>query len=254
MTKYAAFKAARAGSIHNAKLEVMKKAALAVILPMAGTGSPKGEHVYKTASIGDYTMSYQLARMNTQISGTPIVDVTICNPTKTLFTQKNEKYPDFDNPDVAPIEGGDASKDDDVTISPAPNAAKSWKEAWGTRLNVQVTFYHRMVIPFANGMIWWMAMAQEDQQTLRVLRMGSEQRESSGGNNKFGDTTQIKAKKTQANGDWTLETLVGAAYANIYIMPIRASYGRRMQSNFFPDKSGFELPSKNGCHIPWKKK
>src|SRR4051794_41076235 len=37
MTKYAAYKAVRAGSLHNANVDEMEKAALAVLLPMVGT-------------------------------------------------------------------------------------------------------------------------------------------------------------------------------------------------------------------------
>ncbi len=253
MTKYASYKAARTGSIHNAKMAVMKKAALAAVLPFAGTGAPKGEHVFKTGNVTDFGLSYQLARANVQGMGTPIVDVTICNPTKDIFNQSGEDFMDFDNPKVAPITG--EANADDATSEERNSNDKEWKPAWATRLNVQVTFYHRMVIPFANGMIWWMAMAKEDQETLRVLRMGSKNRESGGGTNKFNETTQIKAQKGHPSGqEYTLETLMDAARAHIYIMPIRASYGMRMQSNFFPSKAGFELPTKNECHIPFAKK
>ena len=51
MTKYAAYKAARAGSIHSAKMKVDGAGgAGGACCPFAGTGAAKGEHVYKTGT------------------------------------------------------------------------------------------------------------------------------------------------------------------------------------------------------------
>jgi hypothetical protein len=57
-------------------------------------------------------------------------------------------------------------------------------------------------------------------------------------------------KTFQNNPPYTLEELKAQADKGNYIMPIRASYSMRMQSNF-SDKAAGELPSSNLCHIPF---
>ena len=64
LTKYAAFKAVRVGAIHNAKMEAMKRAALAVMLPMTGKRNNYGggQGMYYNASGAKFAMSWGMAK------------------------------------------------------------------------------------------------------------------------------------------------------------------------------------------------
>lgn len=213
MTKYAAYKAARVGAIHSADVDLMEHAALGVLLPFAGRGDPKYEHVFKAGSSGDYVSSWGEAKSNNQpATNHKYAEVTICNP-----TSKNDP--------------GDKDFDDMENWS-----EDDWQGFEKFRLNVQVTFYYRLIIPFANGVLWYMVVGEEDKELLRVLRSGD-------------PAWNVQAK--HPGGEWTVQELKSAAQAHYYVLPIRASYGMHMQSNFLQQHG--KPPGSNKCHIPWKK-
>lgn len=223
LTKYAAYKAVRSGSINRAKVDVMENAAIAVMLPMLSKSSPRfsgnakkqPQHwVYNVSSPTAYGTAYaevQGARGN-QAFGKKMVEVTICAPITSAGYNK-----DFDDHRVNP---GD------------------WKSFEATKLAVQVTTYMPLYIPFANAFIWWAARGEEGSarvQTMKMLRMKTKNQQADG--------------RTAPNGKWTLDELKGQAEQGNYIMPVRASFSMRMHSNF-----ASQPPSSNECHIPWKKK
>lgn len=218
MTKYAAYKAVRAGAIHSAKMDVMEGAALGVLLPFMAEGDKQAELTFHATSGGEYVSAWNKVKSNNQQKvGKRWVDVTICNPTKSIHRDH-----DFDQPNQ--FYGGGR----------AP-----WKDQSSTRLNVQVTFYYRMPIPFANGVLWWITHGEENRELIRVLRMGSKVSDSSA---------------AVANGESrTIASFKGDAEKGYYIMPIRASFGMRMHSNIFKNESGFELPDKNKCRIAYER-
>ncbi len=84
MAKYAAYKAARAGSIHNASRQKMENAALGVLMPFVGNAVY--DTFYKTDTKVSYSTSFGLAyasnkRNNYTSHGiSPVVEVTICGP------------------------------------------------------------------------------------------------------------------------------------------------------------------------------
>lgn len=219
MTKYAAYKAVRAGSIHNAKMSVMKKAAMGVLLPFMAQGDKQAELTFHATSASEYNTAWNTVKSGTQdtANAIPWVEVTICNPTKSIH-----KNHDFDDP---------------VPDQFYPGGRADWKFASSTRLNVQVLFLYRMPIPFANGILWWITHGQEDMTTMRVLRMNTKQ-------------GAVGSEDTNHESR-TINRFEALANEGKYVLPIRNSFGMRMHSNFFPDEGGFELPAKNECRIPY---
>ena len=223
LTKYAAYKAVRAGSINRAQVPVMENAAIAVMLPLLAKSAPRwsgeGRHqpqymVYNVGSASNYAQAYsdvQSSRGN-QAHGKKMVEVTICGPITNAGMDK-----DFDDHRVNP---GD------------------WKSFEATKLAVQVTTYMPLYIPFANAFIWWAARGEEG--PARALAMK---------NLRMKTRIDEAAARNSPNGSWTLKELQGEAENGNYIMPVRASYAMRMHSNFKSNP-----PSTNECHIPWKKK
>lgn len=240
LTKYAAYKAARAGALRRANVDAMEKAAMGVLLPMVGRDS-ENSGLYKTNSAASYAIGWAAQKNLKVLGSTSMVEVTICNPTSGRITSKT----DFDDPkQVSGLDssGGGSSatsdgSDDDGSgepAAPAPPKSIDWKAFDATKLMVQVTFYYRMFIPFANGVLWWMSYGQENQELLRTLRLGEKQ----------------TAHTSGLNGKTTTEDVYNLAQQGKYILPIRASYAVRMQSNL---SGNVNLPSRNKCQVPWKK-
>lgn len=220
MTKYAAYKAVRAGAIHSAKMAVMEGAALGVLLPFMADGAKQAELTYHATSGGEFSSAWSKVKNNNQqTSGKRWVHVDICNPTTDVY-----KGQDFDEPNQF-YGGGRAT----------------WKDQSATRLNVQVTFFYRMPIPFANGVLWWITHGQENAELIRVLRLGAKQAEVATPKNsqRHGESKSILDFKSDAEQGY-------------YIMPIRASWGMRMHSNIFKDEGGFQLPDSNKCILAYE--
>ncbi|MFP2934832.1 pilus assembly protein, partial [Pyxidicoccus sp. 3LG] len=87
-------------------------------------------------------------------------------------------------------------------------------------------FNYRMPIPFANMVIFNITRAREVASTLML-----------------GDTSDVSWDS--GYGGRYASQYVAAADDGIYIMPIRATYNMRMQSNLYP--SANPLPSSNEC-------
>lgn len=221
LTKYAAYKAVRAGSINRGKVTTMENAAIAVMLPMLSKSTPRWsgdakvqpQHtVYNVGTATKYKDAFAAVSKSNQAFGRKKVEVTICAPTTSAGMNK-----DFDDHRV--------NKGD-------------WKSFEATKLAVQVTTYLPLYIPFANAFIWWAARGEEGPAralAMKNLRMKTREEQS-------------KAREAP-NGKWTLRELTQEANNGNYIMPVRASYSMRMHSNFIDNP-----PSTNECHIPWKKK
>lgn len=222
MTKYAAYKAARSGSIGNAKMLRMEKAALAVLLPFVNHGSGRVV-AYKTRTASDFAISWLQAQANTE-NGLKHVEVTICGPTKKLLRETSGQANEYSF--------------DDPATSAAP-ARTSYKHFDRTRLAVQVTFNYRMVIPFANMLIWAITYGEEQADTLWLTRTGPDKLQNR-------NSGQLAADKQAKN-------LKSLASQGIYVLPIRADWMMRMQSNLFPEVSGYELPEESDCIVRFPK-
>lgn len=219
LTKYAAYKAVRAGSLHNAKVEEMERAALAVLLPMVGTraGGPDGiEYIRPVGSAREFETKWNEMQTNEMPGvGLKYAEVTVCGPTKEDVGSSTSEL-DFDDPKNTRPDG--------------------WRESQRTKLRVQVTFNYRMIIPFADWVIYQSARGREIPSVLRMGKVTAQERS--------------KTSRRRFAGASTSEgTYEGAAAQGVYIMPIRATYTMRMQSNFYLNRNS--LPEKNECVFPF---
>ncbi len=220
MTRYAAFKAARAGSIGSAKMERMEIAALAALLPLVSHSAGQGKELsYHTASASDYVSSFMQVR-NNQMPGQSMkfVEVKICSPNKSMLRNAGGS----DSNDEISFDAKDTVTDQD------------WNGFDRTRLSIQVTFNYRMVVPFANMLIWHMAFGDENMAIYDAYRLGEDPRQVS----------------NQAQTD---KSKYGNHADGVYVFPIRANWSMRMQSNLFPNEGGYELPQNNDCIVRFKK-
>jgi hypothetical protein len=215
LTKYAAYKAVRAGALYRGEIENMENAALAVLTPMVSRDDSVGG-VKKTKDSGEYVAafnSYQSGMRNKQAGNIHIAEVRICAP-----YGRGNVTGDFDNPETSKL--------------------SDWRNFEDTKLSIEVTFYYRLFIPFANGMLWYSARGVEGaaaiKNTMKYLKIHQ-------GDQKIGG---FKDPGNNASED----NVRAAAGQKKYIIPIRASYSMRMQSNW---KSS--PPSSNECHINWPK-
>lgn len=219
MTKYAAYKAVRAGSLHNANVDEMEKAALAVLLPMVGTrtGGQDGIEVIRpVGNANEFETKWSELSTN-EMPGVALkyAEVTICGPTKEDIPASSAEL-DFDDPKNTAPDG--------------------WRESLRTKLRVQVTFNYRMIIPFADWVIYHAARGRE---VASVLRMGKM---------KQAEINKVQGRRFASAGK-SESTYDDAAAQDVYIMPIRATYTMRMQSNFYLNKNS--LPEKNLCKFPF---
>lgn len=211
MAKYASYKAVRAGSLNRGDKAVMRRAALAVLLPLT-TGTGRDPLVKNVNGSNKYLSAYNdvVKSRAGKDNNVDIAKITICNPTSKDVSPSV----DFDDPNEIGQE----------------NNQPSWGKFMRTRLAVQVTFNYRLVIPFANMVLWWVVHGKENLDLLRVLRFARKQRPLN---------TYLENE----------QGLTALARQGKYILPIRTNYSMRMFSNF----KGGQLPSSNACVIPWKR-
>lgn len=210
MARYAAYKGTRAGALQRANHDAMEKAALAAWLPMAGrNGTPS---FYKVGSAGEYAVSWGLASSNQQGGGVRTVRVTICNPLSSDLTPNQ----DFDDPQIA-------------------SGAEDWVGFTRTRLHAQFLFNYRLVVPFANGVLFYSALGSDlhnKEELMYLLRARNRKGKDQGG-----------------GAADALQALLGQANQGNYFLPIRSNYAMRLQSNVAQGT----LPGSNNCRVPWDK-
>lgn len=254
MAKYAAYKAVRAGSVNRGEKDAMEKAALAVLVPVIGRNSSAGAP-HKADSAGAYDTAWNNLKNNDQ-GGVKFVEVIVCNPKRSQIAQDGN----FDDPRDAqgqkaaaapPPPDPDDPAPPDPPALPQPGVGGSapgldWKGFNSSKLQIQVTVFYRMYIPFANWMVWRLAVGEET---------GSPKKQRWLGWKKDPNSPAAKTLK---------EKLMGLADQKKYIMPIRTSYAMRMQSNFsrnahaaLPNGGGAGTNTGNSdtmCRIPWPMK
>jgi hypothetical protein len=234
MAKYAAYKAARAGSIHNASRQRMENAALGVLMPFVG--NPIYDTVYKTGNAAAYTAAYALAYglnkrsdYNTKHGSSPIVEVTICGPSSA---DVGNTPGDFDDPNSKMSVVDPSNKGNGEDMLEWKNDSSNWRRFNNGRLQIQVLFYFKLVIPFANMMIRSIYSGLENAETMRLFRMNKQYR---GVRNAQSNEADMNAR----------------AMAKQYYLPIRQNWSMRMMSNYLPQ---YPLPGKaspGDCKIPF---
>ncbi|WP_223642473.1 TadE/TadG family type IV pilus assembly protein [Corallococcus sp. EGB] len=209
LTKYAAYKAVRAGSLHNGNVEMMERAALAVLLPMISqAGSGGAEKITPVNGASEFNQKWNAVSKNKMPEvNLKYAEVQICGPSKNLITSDthDNREADFDDARIASGNGSGGGQGD-------------WGKSLRTKLSIQVTFNYRLPIPFADVVIYNIARGQR---TLPwVLRLGKEE-----------DQTKLSYVK------YKIDQNDAAAAQKIYILPIRATYIMRMQSNLYLSNS-----------------
>ncbi|MCP3137497.1 TadE family protein [Pyxidicoccus xibeiensis] len=211
MTKYAAYRAVRAGSLNHARVKPMERAALAALLPLVSRDAGNGvEHIQPVDGAERFLAKWrqwQEVRENVMPGGLPVAEVTVCGPLARDMPTGVDQV-DFDDPRWA--------------------GASGWHESMRTKLRVQVTFNYRMPIPFANMVIYSIAHHRSVPSMLRLER-------------------PRRASDPPASPQAAYDAL---ASNGVYVLPIRATYTLRMQSNLFPRQDS--LPEKNRCVFPFR--
>lgn len=247
LTKYAAYKATRAGSLNRADPKSMEAAAVAVMMPMLTRANPISSGsarmqpqygLYNVSTATDFSRNFKEvfeSRQNKHAGGKALVEVVVCHPLQSDLRPTD----DFDDPDVNPLGGNN-----------------DWRPFEKTKLSVQVTTYYHLIIPFANAFIWWASLREMDTQraaTMKTLRMRHDGTNDKGKRNPYQANTQTRGKDNRGknNGGYTLADLKQEAEQGNYIMPVRSSYSMRMHSNLTEDTP---LNSENLCHVPFDRK
>jgi hypothetical protein len=208
LTKYAAYKAVRAGSIHNGSVAAMEDAALAVLLPMASQSVYGGAETIRpangAANFGRKWNDLAISGNNQMPDvGLKYAEVTICGPLRGDVPGGSGEV-DFDDPSVA--------------------SSADWQRSERTKLRVQVTFNYRMPIPFANMVIHRASRNRELPYVLRLNNQGPTQ-------SMVGERIDLYSRIADGTG--------------VYVLPIRATYTMRMQSNLYVNQA--PLPDDNQC-------
>ncbi|MCA2978987.1 MAG: pilus assembly protein [Myxococcaceae bacterium] len=245
MTKYAAYKAVRAGALRGAQKPMMENAALAVLLPVAGRDSQRGAF-FPTNDSGNLRNAWSQMSRNQQEGGLKVAEVTICNPTRGSLP--NPEQQDFDDPHTLTAgqkpsdnQGGSEGSSGDEEETGGGGEENSWRQFDGNKLMAQVTLFYRLNIPFANWMIFRIAFAEEKSANYQKMRRLAYDKNMSRASNSGG---RVNPRDSDID-----QKLKSAADNRKYIMPIRASYAMRMQSNLVAR----DLPSRNDCKISWRK-
>jgi TadE-like protein len=238
MTKYAAFKAVRVGAMNHARVNRMRVAAAMVLMPVISyRGAGGKDYFFKSKTSGEYLTNAIPVRLNFYPSFPAIrmVDVTVCSPTRTDRTGESYDGSPGDKGSAAFASGQAVGFDMPATQNAngqSPSTTTGYQRWETTRLAIQVQLNYRMPIPFANMMIYHIFENDMNRNLRRITRTGQA-------------TGYVPQPWTQRGSGQNMRRI--AAMTGEYIIPIRAWYSMRMQSDLFPNA---DLPSTNDCVIP----
>ncbi|MBS2029634.1 MAG: pilus assembly protein [Deltaproteobacteria bacterium] len=231
MAKYAAYRAARVGSMQHADKTKMLAAAQAAVLPvlampsvtwLTNASNPGAmEVIQPTNNFSSVMKKTLLLKLNNTIPpGMDFVKVVVCGPLKDDVTNITEESLNS-NGSSSQVDFDDPRATLDLPSGWSPQS--DLKKFLATKLRVQVQLNYVMPIPFAN---WIISRAYLAMTVPEVLRMGSE-------NNPW--------------GPYVGSNLWLANQMHIYIAPIFENYAMRMQSNLYLKGQDTQLPSENEC-------
>jgi hypothetical protein len=231
VAKYAAYRAARVGAMHNADPQAIQAAAIFHMLPVL---VGKQNVILPTNTEDDVIASFRKHQQQGEnklgVGQLEQVRTVICGPLAMDFGQGGNGLGKIDQKTLnGRGSGSEVDFDDPLGQSTPDNflasgsGGDSLRRFNRLRLRVQVQFLYRMPIPFAN---WVITKSYLGTNIPWVLRMPKQNP------NRFSSLKQYEAVK-QADD------------AKVYVVPINVSYAMRMQSNLF--LSRFPLPEKNEC-------
>lgn len=230
LTKYAAYRAARAGAMNSMDPAKMRKEAFLALTPVitgclgCQQGRPTSASRLMMALGGETINRYLFL---------PVVEIRICGPLKSWLSQ---------SVDINGARGGEEIDFDDPRNTFDQPTARELMSARGfsgggtlqnferTRLRVQVEYNHKLIIPFAN---WIFYNIWRGNRLPAVLRMGESGKD---GSNSF---LSLIISALLGNPDYyEMERKIGN-----FLFPLTGNYAFRMQSNFNRDS----LPAENEC-------
>ena len=215
LTKYAAYRAARAGAMNNMDEAKMRKEAFLALSPVI-TGCLGCQSERPTDSTRLMMVSMLDSRINRYML-LPVVTIRICGPVKSWVqgktigvngTMVSSGEVDFDDPrntfDATSVSGLERIQGINTT---------SLSNFERTRLRVQVEYNHKLIIPFAN---WMFYNIWRGKQIPLVMRMDSRR-----------SSWWEQLINFIFSDNWEREKMLGN-----YLMPLVENYAFRMQSNF----------------------
>jgi len=203
IAEYAAYRAARTGALYNMDMGKMEAAAVAAMLPILSYDNRGAEVLSRTDTAANWARKYinpgfKMNRM-LDLPMLKYAEIIVCGPLKKevnnlTYTAEGKQYVPFDNPEVA---GGSGAK---------------------TKLRVQLTLNYRLIIPFADWVIFRMWKGKEITKELHL---------DAGGR----------------GPGFSLDKYDMAAMAGVHIIPIRAQYAMKLHSDVPLDR----FPTGNDC-------
>ena len=229
MLKYAAYRAVRAGAMHSMDVKKMEKEALVAMSPVIST---LGYIKAPKSPIEIFAFHEIAGALNGIISKVDfsILKVVVCGPLKPWLS--SGKYYNYDGKTST----GEVDFDDPRNVYDNINLSSlhSWDGHRArelemferTKLRIQIQYNHRLVIPFANWIIYQIFRGRKVMEELRLNQ---------------------KANPLEALMDKIPTSILDvAAGMGIYFLPMYANYAFRMQSNFKID----DLPEEETCIAP----
>jgi hypothetical protein len=210
ITEYAAYRAVRTGVVRNANVQDMETAALAAALPILSRSAGDSEVLDRTGTPADWSSKWQrpgfgsflgIGLLGNQMTDAPLkyTEVTICGPLQRdvsgkTYSAGGDDYVPFDDPTVA-------------------------GNGLTTKLRIELKVNYRLVIPFADWVIYRMSRGRN---LIKELRLQSHQ-------------NLIDVPDMDMQGI--------AAMMGVHTIPIRAQYSMKMHS----DMHKASLPTENNC-------
>ncbi len=226
LLEYAAFAAARAGSVWNADHRLMQDSALFVLTPTFGVSAENaawGPRVAGADSAAAFARTYEAFRGVSRNGPLDLVRVDVLSPTREALGDRIEA--DFDEP--------------------ADRAL--------TQLTVRVTYFFNLRVPYANWIIWQSFMAATAGITFarRVdgwygpggVPMGRTQRLTRAGSSA---KTPNPCYTNLSAADFSALTSLATTSAT-YLVPMVTTYTIRMQSNPIRDRLPRRADVLGGC-------
>lgn len=202
IAKYAVYRAVRAGSLNNMDMDRMEAAAVASALPILSYNGGGSEVLARTDDATNWLRKYNKPgfRMNrmTDVPMLQYAEIVVCGPLKDevsshAYRTSGGEYVPFDKVEVA-------------------------GRGINTKLRIQLTLNYRLIIPFADWVIFRMWKGTEITRELHL---------DAGGR----------------GPSFSFDKYDMAATMGVHIIPIRAQYSMKLQSDVPLDR----FPASNEC-------
>jgi Flp pilus assembly protein TadG len=260
MTKYAAYRAARAGALNNAccssdqtcSPNIMQNEAIAALLPVIAANKVNtNDALLVTGDATTFKDAYNIVTNTIQDKyqtspALPIVQVRICGPLQSFLTGSTTFSPQDDSTHEVDF---DYAWNNEMQGSSSQQMIESVER---NRLRVQVKFYVKLIIPFANAVIFNIWSLQQGFASLMTGGMyvaddweGEEYSTDLDVGQGGGGNTQVGTPMAEDATDAITLSNLAMDNVGLYYMPIYGNYAFRMQSNYFLTKC--PLPTQNNC-------